>query len=243
MNVKKQLREAFSPTEPKLKDDFLKTLPYPKLSFSEFVLSQIRFIRKRVWFAALLIVLTGVFAVCLMQQELYPQIGLPAVWIVSSLTPFLAMLMAAEISRSDMYGMAELETASRFSLPQLTGARTLILGVVSFAVIAVLTVISGIFTPMGIAKSAIYILAPFLLVNGISLAVFSRFKGHEGGYISAAAAVFVSVSGVLAKISATRVSESLCDGLCIMICIFGAVTVFINMRKMLIGDKAYGTHA
>lgn len=239
MNVKKELQKAFSPPNPERKESFLKALPYPKLSFSGFVLSQIRYIRKRVWFAALLIVFAAVFAVCLMPQVHDSRIGLPAVWIISSLTPFLAMLTAAEISRSDIYGMAELETTSRFSLPQLTGARTLILGAVSFAVISVLTVILGIFTPVGIAKAAIYILAPFLLVNGISLAVFNRFKGQDGAYISAVAAILVSVSGIFS----VNISESLCNALCIIICIFGAAAVIINMRKMLIGDKNYGTHA
>ncbi|MBP0965027.1 MAG: hypothetical protein J5999_07010 [Oscillospiraceae bacterium] len=242
MNVKKELYEAFSPPEPKRKEIFLNALPYPKLSFSQFVFSQIKYIRKRVWVASVLIVAAAVFTVCFMSLKAPSYIGLPAVWIISSLTPFLAMLTASEISRSNMYGMTELETACRFSLPQLTGARTLILGTVSFAVIAALTLLSGIFTPVGIANSAIYILTPFLLVNGISLAIFSRFKGKESGYISCVSALFVSVSGILLQGSQMKIPENICNNFCIALCIFGTVTIILTMKKITNGANYYGTH-
>ncbi|MGN1088795.1 MAG: hypothetical protein ACI4Q6_00210, partial [Huintestinicola sp.] len=187
MNVKKELHEAFSPPEPERKKEFLKALPYPKLGFGGFVLSQVKYIRKRVWVVSVMIVAAAVFTVCLMPQEYFLHIRMPAVWMVSSMVPFLAMLTAAEISRSDVFGMAEFETACRFSLPQLTGARTLILGTASFTVIFALTFISGYFSPVSIANAALYILSPFLLTNGISLAVFSRFKGQESVYISSMA--------------------------------------------------------
>lgn len=239
MNVKKELCEAFSPPEPKGKEKFLNALPYPKLSFSQFVFSQIKYIRKRVWVVSAMIVAAAICTVCFKNPK---YIGLPAVWIIFSLTPFLAMLTASEISRSNIYGMTELETACRFSLPQLTGVRTLILGVTSFAVIAALTVISGIFTPVGIAKAGIYILAPFLLVNGISLSVFSRFKGHEGGYISGGAALFVSVWGILWQASQVKIPENICNNFCIALCIFGTVTIIFNMKKISNGANYYGTH-
>lgn len=188
------------------------------------------------WVASVLTVAAAVFTVCFMSLNDPAYIGLPAVWIISSLTPFLAMLTASEISRSNMYGMTELETACRFSQPQLTGARTLILGGVSFAVI------SGIFTPVGIAKAAIYILAPFLLVNGISLAVFSRFNAREGGYISGAAALFVSVSGILLQGSQMKIPENICNIFCIALCIFGTVTIILTMKKITNGANYYGTH-
>lgn len=242
MNVKKELYEAFSPPEPKQKEKFLNALPYPELSFSQFVFSQIKYIRKRVWVVSVLIVAAAICTVCFMSLKNSAYIGLPAVWIISSLTPFLAMLTASEISRSNMYGMTELETVCRFSLPQLTGARTLILGGVSFAVIAALTVISGIFTPVGIAKAAIYILAPFLLVNGISLAVFSRFKAREGGYISGAAALFVSVLGILLQGSQVNIPENICNNFCIVLCILGAATIILTMKKITNGANYYGTH-
>ena len=242
MNVKKELHEAFSPPEPKRKEKFLNALHYPKLSFSEFVFSQIKYIRKRVWVTSMMIVAAAVFTVCFISLKTPSYIGLPAVWIISSLTPFLAMLTASEISRSNIYGMTELETVCRFSLPKLTGTRTLILGGVSFAVIAALTVISGIFTPVGIANSAIYILTPFLLVNGISLAIFSRFKGKECGFIGCGAAVCVSVSGILLQGSQVEIPENICNNFCILLCIFGAAAIIINLKKITNGANYYGTH-
>lgn len=232
MNVKKELYKAFSPPEPRGREGFLAALPYPKLSFGGFVLSQVRYIRKRLWLASAVILLAAVLYLCLMPREIISVINLPAVWAVSSMTPFLAMLTAAEISRSGAYGMTELEAACRFSLPQLTGARTLILGGVSFAVIAALTIISGIFTPVGIAKAAIYILAPFLLVNSISLAAYTRFREREGSYISAAAAVAVSAAGVIFPGRGLMIPESALNRACMLICAVGAVSMIISMKKI-----------
>lgn len=243
MNVKKELCEAFSPPKPKGKEKFLNALPYPKLSFWGVVFSQIKYIRKRVWVVSVIIVAAAVFTVCFMSLKTPSYFGLPAVWIISSLTPYLAMLTASEISRSNVYGMTELETACRFSMPQLTGARTLILGTVSFSVITALIMISGIFTPVGIANSAIYILTPFLLVNGISLAIFSHLKGKEGGYISGTAALFVSVSGILLQGSQVEIPENIYNNFCILLCIFGTAAIIINLKKITNGANYYGTNA
>lgn len=243
MNVKKELYEAFSPPVSTKKEGFLNALPYPKLSFPGFVLSQIKYIRKRFWAASALIVAYAVCMVCFMPQEYFLHIKLSDVWTISSLTPFLAMLTAAEISRSNIYGMAEFETACRFSLPQLTGARTLILGITSFAVISVPTVITGIFTPVGIARSVLYILTPFLFTNGICLAVFSRFRGQEGIYISSAAMLSVSVSGILVHISQIKIPENILNLICILLCICGAAAIILNLKKITNGAKYYGTQA
>lgn len=235
MKVKKELYEAFSPPEPRGKDGFLAALPYPKLSFGGFVLSQVRYIRKRLWFASAVILLAAVLYLCLMPREIISAINLPSVWAVSSMTPFLAMLTAAEISRSGAYGMTELEAACRFSLPQLTGARVLIIGTVSFGVTALLAALSGIFTSAGAAKAALYILAPFLLVNSISLAAYTRFRDREGSYISAAAAVAVSAAGVIFPSRGLMLPESTLNRACMLICAVGAVSMIISMKKIMGG--------
>lgn len=243
MNVKKELYEAFSPPGSMKKERFLSSLPYPKLGFPSFVLLQTKYIRKRFWVVSAMIVAYAVCMVFFMPREELMHIKLSDVWSISSMTPFLAMLTAAEISRSNIYGTAELEASCRFSLPQLTGARTLILGTVSFAVILVPSVITGIFTPVGIARSVLYILTPFLFTNGITLAVFSRFSGQEGIYISSAAAVIVSVFGVPMQFSAIEIPEGLYCIFSILLCIIGAVTIFYNLKKIMNGAKFYGTQA
>lgn len=192
INLKKELGESFTPPDPKDRDRFLAAIPYPKLTYSEFILSQLGYIRKRIWFASAAIMLAAAGTVCVL-----PESGMTLVWLLSALVPFLAALTAAEISRSDIFGMSEIESACRFAVPQITAARMLILGVCNFIVIAVLTALSGIHTPLGFARSALYIFTPYIAVNGLSLWIFGRVRGHDGVYLSAAAALAVSLAGII----------------------------------------------
>lgn len=235
MNIKKEIYKACEPPEPKNRDSFLKSLPYPKLTYPEFVLSQIGYIRKRMWVVSAFILLAGIFTACVIP---YRETAL--LWVLSSLTPLLAVLTAAEISRSDIFGMSEIEAGCRFALPQVIGARMIILGICNFAVIAAAAVISGVFSPFGIAKSALYVLTPYVSVNGISLAIFGRVRGQDGVYLSAAAALAVSLAGVIIfgkefydKRSASFFMTAVCAA--------GVILMTVQSRKILVGkDNYYG---
>lgn len=235
MNIKKEIYKACEPPEPKDRDGFLKSLPYPKLTYPEFVLSQIGYIRKRMWAVSAFILLAGIFTACIIP---YGETSL--LWVLSSLTPLLAVLTAAEISRSDIFGMSEIEAECRFALPQVMGARMIILGICNFVVISAAAVILGIFSPFGIAKSALYILTPYVSVNGISLAIFGRVRGQDGVYLSAAAALAVSLAGVIfsgkdfyGKMSASFFMTAVCAA--------GAILMIVQSKKILTGkDNYYG---
>ena len=234
-NLKKELGEAFTPPEPKGRDNFLAAIPYPKLTYPEFVLSQICYIRKRVWLVSVIILLAGIGIVCII-----PDSRMVLVWTISALIPLLAVLTAAEISRSDIFGMSEIEAGCRFALPQVIGARMIILGICNFAVIAAATVISGIFSPFGIARSALYILTPYVLVNGISLAIFGRVRGQDGVYLSAAAALAVSLAGVI-LLGKDFYDERSANALMAAVCAAGAILTIVQSKKILVGkDNYYG---
>lgn len=230
-NLKKELAEAFMPPEPKDRDGFLAAIPYPKLIYSEFVLSQIRYIRKRVWFVSVIILLAAIGTVCVM-----PENSMILVWVISALIPLLAVLTAAEISRSDLFGMSEMEAGCRFALSQVVGARMIILGVCDFFVIAVLTAIFGMLSPHDIVKSALYILTPYVLVNGCSLAIFDRVKGQDGVYLSAAAAFAVSLAGVIFSGKAFYGGRT-ANFLMSAVCAAGWVLTIVQIKKILIGKE------
>ena len=235
MNIKKEIYKAAEPPEPQKRDSFLKVLPYPKLTYPEFVLSQVCYIRKRVWLVSVIILLAGIGTVCII-----PESSMMLVWVISALIPFLAVLTAAEISRSDIFGMSEIEAGCRFALPQVMGARMIILGVCNFAVIAAATVILGIFSPFGIAKSALYILTPYVSVNGISLAIFGRVRGQDGVYLSAAAALAVSLAGVL-LFGKGFYDEQSANFLMAVVCVAGVILMIVQSKKILVGkDNYYG---
>lgn len=236
MNLKKEINKACEPPEPKCRDSFLAAIPYPKLTYPEFVLSQICYIRKRIWLASVIILLAGTGTVCII-----PDSRMLLVWIISALIPLLAVLTAAEISRSDIFGMSEIEAGCRFALPQVIGARMIILGICNFAVIAAAAVISGIFSPFGIARSALYILTPYVSVNGISLAIFGKVRGQDGVYLSAAAALAVSLAGVILFGKEKFYDESLANALTAAVCAAGVILTIAQSKKILFGkDNYYG---
>lgn len=238
MNLKKELYEASEPPAPKGRDAFLKALPYPKLTYPEFIFSQIGYIRKRMWAVSAAVLLAGICS-----MYIIPNRSALVLWVISSLAPFLAVFTAAEISRSSIFGMSEIEAGCRFALPQLTGARMLILGVCNFTVISVGTLISGIFSPFGIALSALYILTPYVCVCGASLAVFGKVRGQDGVYISGGIALAVSVFGiVLFSENRLQSSAQIANLSEILLCAAGTALTIVQIKKILVGkDIYYGT--
>lgn len=235
MNIKKEISKACEPPEPKGRDGFLAAIPYPKLTYPEFVLSQTGYIRKRMWVISAFILLAGIFTACVV-----PYREMTLLWVLSSLAPFLAVLTAAEISRSDIFGMSEIEAGCRFALPQVIGARMIILGICNFTVIAAATVILGIFSPFGIARSALYILTPYVSVNGISLAIFDRVKGQDGVYLSAAAALTVSLAGVMLS-GKDFYGKMSVNFFMTAVCAAGIILMIVQSKKILVGkDNYYG---
>jgi len=235
MKVKKVLRNAFTPPKPQSRHKFLKTIRYPKMSYFEFILSQICYIRKRIWIFSIVLLLIALGAVCFIPQD-----QMYSVWIVSAFIPFLALLTATEISRSDIFGMSEIEAGCRFSLPQLTGARMIILGACDFTIIPIISVILGVSSPFGIIKTALYILTPFITVNGISLAILNKISGSDGIFISAAAAVGVSLAGVL-SFSKIVLDVRWINTVCVALCVVGLIVIAVQIKKIMTGkDNCYG---
>lgn len=234
-DLKQELAEAFAPPPPKDRDSFLATLPYPKLTYPGFVLSQIGYIRKRIWLASLMILLVGIGTVCIL-----PGHAMLMVWVISALLPFLALLTAAEISRSDLFGMSEIESGCRFALPQVIGARMIILGICGFTVIAALAAGLGIFSAFGIARAALYLLTPYVLTGGISLAIFGRTRGQEGVYLSAAAALGICLAGML-LFRHESLNGIPTDLVMAAACTAGTLLITMQSRKLLTGkETGYG---
>lgn len=229
MKIKKTLQSAFTPPEPRNKDEFIGSMRCPKLSYSEFILSQICYIRRRVWLfsaAVLLAVISAVYVI--------PQNQMYIVWIISTLIPFLALMTAMEISRSDIFGMAEIEAGCRYSLPQLAGARMIILGVGNFTVISAISVILGFFSPFGIIKAALYTLTPYITVNGISLVVLDKVTGLERIYINVAATLGVSLAGIFI-LNRVHFDTRFVNALYSVLCVGGMIVSAVQIRKIMNG--------
>ncbi len=233
LNLKSEIKTAFEPPEPKGRASFLAAIPYPKLTYSKFVFSQIGYIRKRVWFVSAAVVFAAVKTVCAIPEE-----AKLLVWLIAAFVPFLAIMTTVEISRSKIYGMTEIEEGCRFSLPQVTGARMIILGICNFAVMITVSVLLGNHVPFGVARSVLYIFTPYIVASGISFMIFSKVKGQEAAYLSAAAALVVSFVGVM--ISSRGIYEKpLANLYIIAVCLGGTLMAVAQTKKLLFGKDSY----
>lgn len=190
-DMKRFLTEAFEAPAPKQKNEFLKRMERPHISIFSFMLQQVLYIRKRVWLISLL---ASVFAFLSIGY-----IGADSLWIISALLPFVALCAVTENTRSAVYGMAELEMTSRFSLKSITLARLSVIGVLHFLIFCMLVLLTGKSTALPIFRASIYLLVPYLLTSVLSLTAARKIHGKEVLYACTGISILVSSLNFVVK--------------------------------------------
>lgn len=154
------------------------------IGIGTFLISQIAYIRKRVYLVSLLILALAVMAA--------DYTGENSVGAVAAMMPFIALCMVTESARSETYGMAELEMASRFSIKTIMLARFGTIGLVHMALLCVLILVVRHNALISFMSAGIYLLVPYLAASVLECAAVRRFRGKEA--ISACMAVSAMVS-------------------------------------------------
>lgn len=145
---------------------------------------QICYIRKEVWAVS-----AAVFAAALLGAA-EAQSGM--LWIISALTPFVALTAVTESARSEVFGMAELEATSRFSLKSVMLARMGIVGIAHFLLLCLVLPFVENTEAVGFWRTGVYLVVPYLLTSVLGLWLVRRICGREGNYACLGAAVIVS---------------------------------------------------
>ena len=174
------LGAAYPEPDPDKKRAFLRTLPVWPVSHRAFILRQARYIRKTVWAVSL-----GLFALALAASRALPADGL---WIGSALTPFAALAAVSELARSALWGMEELELASRFGLKSVVLARMGSIGLAHLVLLTLLAALGG----GDVLRRGTYLLVPYLLTDLLCLELSRRVRGKEALYVCGGAAVLVA---------------------------------------------------
>ena len=196
--------EAFPAPTPQRKEEFLEYLkkenvyrenaqrqkaqaantPKASIGIVAFMLSQITYIRKRVYLASLLILVLGVMAANYSRTD--------SVRNVAAMMPFIALCMVSESTRSEIYGMAELEMASRFSIKSIMLARMGTIGFVHMISLCILIPIVRHSALISFVHAGIYLLVPYLAASVLEFSAVRRFRGKEA--VSACVAISVMIS-------------------------------------------------
>lgn len=214
------LGQLYLMPNPQKKEDFLRTIRLPELSFREFICIQMGYIRKWNWILAIAIFFISLYVTRYMQDA--------ALWTISAMTPFLALATVLEGARSRKYGMEELEMSSRFSLKVVILARigTLGLGDLIFIIAIIPFLIAGNHGELVIRS--IYILVPYLASAFMNFYIIRKAKIQEGGYYCIAATVSISGFHVI-LITLPQITERIME--------FNLIPVFILLFGVLAGKE------
>ena len=198
--------EAFSAPTPQRKREFLEYLQKEKIqketvqmlhtkkssiNLASFLLSQIAYIRKRVYLASLLILILAVIAA--------DYAGADSVWAVAAMMPFIALCMVSESARSETYGMAELEMASRFSIKSIMLARFGTLGFVHMILLCILISVVKQNALISFIHAGIYLLVPYLAASVLEFAAVRRFQGKEAMSACVVISVMIGLLNTILK--------------------------------------------
>lgn len=182
---KEELKQAFDAPQPVRKREFLRQLDLPGMPVYSFLFSQIGYIRKWTWCISATVFILSVLGFAFLPDTV--------LWLISGLTPLLALTIISESGRSEHYQMAELEMATRFSLRSVTFARMAILGLMNFLILGVLLPIGLWSDTAAPFAAALYIVTPFLLTAFTGLSIVRKRRGQEAMYACVGTSVGISV--------------------------------------------------
>ena len=208
--LKEELQCAFAAPKPQRREAFLQLLSERSLGTEQsletdrllktglpsFVLSQVMYISKGIWWLS-----AAVFAAACLLAASPGMAGdrnqNQVIWGISALAPLLAMTVIAESGRSQSFRMAELEMATRFSLRSVALARLGILGLENLGMLILLAFMGrggdGAGQDGSIVQAGLGILLPYLLTSFLGLRIVRSFRGREAVYYCFGMAACISI--------------------------------------------------
>ncbi len=190
--LKSALKQNFAPPPAQRREQFLNSISYPKAQPGEVLMSQIGFIRKRVWL---------LFFICVCFAFFYTELSnVPKniISIISAILPIISLGTITEIYKSTAHNMCEMELACKHNLSKITLMRLGILGTVSF-VMLLLFVAIAYKSDFGTLRNTVYIAVPYLLTSYLSLLIICNLRTKETIYVCGAVSFAVSVFIMIAN--------------------------------------------
>lgn len=188
MDIKKELKNAFPVPPPVGKREFLRAHRRRELSVMTLILTEAGYVRLRTWFGSLAF-LAAMLAVASGGEP-------EAIWVVSSLTPVLALMAVAECGRSRRYGTVELELACRTPRRTALLARLIAVGAAHLCILALAAPALSTWGETGVTRTGARLLTPYLLTSSLGLELTRRCNGREGAILGFAAAMTVCTLGL-----------------------------------------------
>lgn len=185
--MNEMIKMAFEAPPPVRKEAFLRQLSYSperKATWYDMIPAQIGYIHKSAWACVAM-----VFAAALFFTARYTN----NVFMIASLTPFLALSVLVESNRSRRYNMSELEAVTRYSLRSIVFCKMLILGIFDLMLLLFVIAITGVRPGNDMLSTGTYILLPYLLTMWLGLMIERTRIGRETPYAATGISILISL--------------------------------------------------
>ncbi len=226
--IRQALEDVFAAPCPMGKTAFLKQHRRCELGYRRLVVLQVRYIRWWVWLLSL--VLSGFLLITVARS------GKSALWCISALTPFFALMAITENGWAQFYQMEELELACRMSRQSAILARMAAIGLFHLFLFTLLAPLLAVYRTVEVVQAGVYLLTPYFLTVTLGLELSRRFRGRDGLLACSAVAVTVSVLGPLAETvrpALYQAKDLVLWGAVLAAVIFAAATEFTLQIKRL----------
>lgn len=163
------------------------------MSRRAFYLTQLGYIRKRIWLLSALLMVLAVGTACTVEKlPLGIGRGKELLCCVSAVVPLLAVLVIVEVNRSFTYGMNELEMSTRHNLLEVYLARGIFMGIGNFLwmLLALLLLVRE--SQELLIMLGIYLMVPYLFTTILALEIARYSRKGSGTVYCVAAACMVS---------------------------------------------------
>ena len=169
--IKRVLKHAYALSESEKETQFVVKYEKRALKLSDILKLELRYMGLKSLLAG-----AALIAVLLIASKTGNE---DTVWVFSSFIPVCALIPMELLSRSERFGMDELEAASRFSLRFIRIVRMLILGVFSMAVLLTAGVLLHKAVAASFAEQMVLVVFPYLISAYGALLVTRKRHGKD----------------------------------------------------------------
>lgn len=183
--LKKMLADCYKVEQSEKQKSFIRKYQRRELIFTELLYIQFKYM----WIscAAILILLLGVTA------YLAITVDDNAIFLISSIMPFAAIIALIGLGKSSRFGMEELEMATRFSVRMIKSIRLVLVGIAGLLAVGVTSIVSFFFLNMQLRSAALFCAYPYMITTYACMIVIRKWHAKENIIGCVAIAAMVSV--------------------------------------------------
>ena len=184
--IKERLKCAYTLPASEKENAFIRRYEKRSLQLSAIIKTEFQYMGLKSMPAGIILIALLILATRAEDEEI--------VWILASFIPVCALIPMVIMSRSERFGMDELEAASRFSLRFIRMVRMFILGIFSISLLLAVGIVLQVTATASVMEQIMLVVFPYLISVYGAMFVTRKWHGKENIFGVLAVCVF---SGML----------------------------------------------